>query len=543
MIANNYPCLINYSVYYMKRTSIYYFSFAAILAGSFASCQDDDRGFTEEEIRESAILREYQKNFTDRYGVVDPNHTWGFGSIGAQISSVTRAVNTQSNLWYATYGLNVPGQPHHLHGNFVGTNSTDKTMTDVATYYNPTQVSEFQNKFANNVGNAIGDVTPEERDYVFNYFNTAVRPSDEIHWSEFFIQYVDCWNERFPQEPQRNMDQLGCQAIDGSWEHINDFNGTTRSIKYVQNAGTEAWSYKTSHADGSVSEQDVFDRYRMYHIVFDIELEEGDCEYNCDIHHYDGWYIGFDYHSIKGDVGDVKADGKYIDWIVKVSPGTFNRFSASKRVMCEDLGNTFDFDFNDVVFDVMYEQTSGYWAGDPNATFDAIITLQASGGTLPIYVGVDPADDSEGNYEAHRLMGNSSDTPLNVGGETGAVSVYRIKNVSSSDPDDITIYVMNQGQKFQISKAGQLSNILKDPNSTYNKDDKGTSMIPQKFCVPTIVLWMQESQQIEDGYTYFSNYVQNATQYATWYETVKNPSLLFAPTQNVVVETQQQPNR
>ena len=496
----------------MKKTAYYYLSLAAIVAGGLVSCQDENQGFTEGEVHEAAVKRQYAKNFEDRYGQIDPNHTWGFGEIGARNEGSTRAVNTESNLWYATYGLNVPGQPHHLHQNFVGTVSTDKTIDNVKTYYNPYQPSEFQNAFATYVGNAIGDVTPEERDYVFNYFNTTVRPSDETHWSEFFIQYVDCWNERFPNEPQRNMDQLGCQAIDGSWEHINDFNGETHSIKYVQNAGTEAWSYKTSHADGSVSDHDVYDRYRMYHIVFDIDVDSNNpCPYGCDTHHYDGWYIGFDYHSIKGDDGDVVGDGKYIDWIVKVSPGTYNDFSSAKRVMCEDLGNTLDFDFNDVVFDVSYEGSGPY---------TAIIALQAAGGTMKINVGI-----NNDTYEAHALLENAVTQPVNVdAGASHAVAIYRVSGLSTTNPDDIKIWVNQDTESDSM-------------DSIFLLDDASKSSVPQKFAVPTSVRWTKENQQIEWAYELFPEWVKDNESFADHpnpYWGIDGPTITYwyAPTKN-----------
>lgn len=66
--------------------------------------------------------------------------------------------------------------------------------------------------------------------------------------------------------------------------------------------------------------------------------------------------------------GETYGDGYYSNWIIKISPATLAPDPTPDpvppykvtRVMCEDLGNSHDFDFNDVVFDVKLETDNGH---------------------------------------------------------------------------------------------------------------------------------------------------------------------------------------
>lgn len=90
-------------------------------------------------------------------------------------------------------------------------------------------------------------------------------------------------------------------------------------------------------------------------------------------------------------------------------PALPNRIDITrKRYMCEDLGNTYDFDFNDIVVDVMEVVTSEYDANTnlfkPSGTSTQIATMKHVCGTLPFRVKVgetcfnwvsDPTDEEK----------------------------------------------------------------------------------------------------------------------------------------------------
>lgn len=283
---------------------------------------------------------------------------------------------------------------------------------------------------------------------------------------------------------------------------------------------------------------------------------------------YDGYYLGFDYEFYKTESDKIpaeqveaakngmltdqilpfgqdeistdtpvkyeirKKDGYYSNWICKITPAKPHEESGySRRVMCEDLGNTYDFDFNDVVFDVTYNFTPAgletYLNNGGHGEVDATITIQAAGGTMPIYVGIDPRSRAANtDYEAHKLLGNESSTPVNVGaGATNAVAIYHL-TLNSVDPADIPIYVDNHGQIYDINNHN-----LAGGNYTGSKDNDhqtivhGSAKAPQSFCTPIFVQWMKECKFIETGYPNFKTWAQSEAacpedSESAWFRTV-----------------------
>ncbi len=252
---------------------------------------------------------------------------------------------------------------------------------------------------------------------------------------------------------------------------------------------------------------------------------------------YDGWYIGFDYAYYGQEqwqdeqlVGyqERKADGYYSNWILKITPATPvtpepSDIEFTRRVMCEDLGNTYDFDFNDVVFDATYNITEdeyrAYLAGTKLDTpIDVTITIQAAGGTMPIYVGVDPDVAGSDKYEAHALLNHDASTPVNVGGASSHVAIYHVEVPVPQDAvhakealnlNSIPIYVINGGKKIAIKNNGTEYYANEDHPNHYNPSNIGTNNVPQKFAVPTSVRWMKECRFIETAYPHFCDWVKD----------------------------------
>ena len=108
------------------------------------------------------------------------------------------------------------------------------------------------------------------------------------------------------------------------------------------------------------------------------------------------YYVGFDFYA-NGDNPSNKnmiVDRDYIfnDWIIRISPAYLKN---TKRIIAEDLGLLHtDFDYNDVVFDI---GLSNDWIQQLNSNkLVAHITLQAAGGTYPLYIC---------DKEVHELFG------------------------------------------------------------------------------------------------------------------------------------------
>lgn len=513
-------------------------------------------GFDEETVREAAIFRTYSKNFENHYGGIDPNHTWGLYdlpvvSFGA---SNTRAgdINVNRNEWamcesdgrYKEAALaktiNVPGWPGFDGYYYAATSAAPET------YDGP-----IQNRPITDAYRPVGDITETEIQYVSEWFRTHKNPkSIELHLSDFFIQNVcsdhdqvsypnganmvkasDGWGKNITSKEGSNegnldfkLDHLCFKAIGDSdnqdtWLHVNNFNaGATnkdpenntnsnlkREIQYITSSGTEDFACRPSFGTSS-SGQEVSGDYINSWVLVQLSWPEVGADGKT--YTRTGYYLAFDYKASK-DETTIECDGYYSNWIVKITPAHFTPSDNSRRIMCEDLGNTYDFDFNDVVFDVFYKRLTGDWDGDPNATFEAVINLQAAGGTMPIYVGKDPSEPGNEAYEAHALLGNDSKTPVNVipNGTAHEVATYRIKTIST-DPGDIVIYVVDNGHV-----VGLRGNLSYYDGIQY----KGDKSAPERFAVPTTVSWMQELKFIETGYKKFGNWAKDENSDADWY--------------------------
>lgn len=279
--------------------------------------------------------------------------------------------------------------------------------------------------------------------------------------------------------------------------------------------------------------------------------------------HYHGYYLAFDYQIFKEEEGTAadgtlskytlhKADGYYSNWIFKISPAMPTNEVAytglSRRIMCEDLGNTFDFDFNDIVFDATYNITEAEYAEylDGSLTqspIDVTIRLQASGGTLPIWAGVDGDRNLPQTFEAHHLLGgNPSSRPVNVNAPGGAdgmpVAIYHYKlefpqNLSTQEDrqqalslNRIPIYVSDNGNKgtYLTNSTSPWADEYTQ-NSHPSPTNKGNKVAPRAFGVPVGVSWMKECKFIEDSYTLFDDWVRDMNTYGdnatdpnkTWY--------------------------
>ena len=167
------------------------------------------------------------------------------------------------------------------------------------------------------------------------------------------------------------------------------------------------------------------------------------------------------------------------------------------RVICEDLfaNSGSDFDFNDLVFDVVFGTS-------------AKIIIRAAGGTLPIYIN--------NGTEIHKLMGN--DTPdekgllpmLNTG--AAAKGLYGVDNVAAKEinlgiainkrkeiPEKITIKVVKDGTEYTLQNNKEAATMI----------CVGTDFEP----------WMGERDQLKIAYPKFVDFVQTGKPaWNKWYK-------------------------
>ena len=449
----------------------------------------------------------------------------------------------------STIGWKVPGFPSDVDGYY---------YTDEGVFHSE---SEMTARRQQGEVHPIGDVTDEEIQYVSEWFRTNQNPPSEVpEFTEFYIQDIsqDYDRETYPNgsainmklnvyeggtrdkdgyftggtpngtdEVSFGMDYFAVHTTDnaenGGWEHESNFNaqkanhinGTVpnnqttfpeRTLKYwLTNGGyTDSFMYYNSN------QSQKYENYVLVHLSFDGPRTG---------RHYEGYYLAFDYQyqkihsqSTDGDGNTVykysqrKPDGYYSNWIVKISPANPDFYHNWHRVMCEDLGSTDDYDFNDLVYDV-------YFTGTDNK-YIAHIKVQAAGGTLPIYVGTHTEDPAR---EAHQILQDGNARKLND-------KLYQPVNVAAgvtANPVEITFEMKDSQGNWLTGDAGTDPDyipilVTSLDNSRQTASGKNTFVLrtaeknptPQKICIPgNTVRWMKERQQIETSYTNFDKWV------------------------------------
>ena len=319
------------------------------------------------------------------------------------------------------------------------------------------------NANANEWGNYVevpAPLTQAQIDVVTQWFKNNKNPQGiAVQWSDFFAQQVSSG------EYSNHMDKLTCGT---SNEHINNFNGGNCStnnvfdgvsnhpdkIQFMVNSSTECFGFHNSGDSRQYNDN--------YVIIPGSKIDASVAGM---------YFVGFDYENHMNQ--EVNKDGYYDNWIIKITPALYKGDNA-RRIMCEDLGATDDFDFNDVVFDV-YNQ----WDG-------AVIILQAAGGTLPITVA---------GKDVHQAFGTNE--MVNTGkGATCPVVIFRVP------------------QKYYDFKVPVVVSGSNEATWTLNAE---TGEAPQMFAVPTSVKWTKERTNIKDAYPQFINYVRDANN-SKWHE-------------------------
>lgn len=477
-------------------------------ASALAACDDYDpvedvlAGYTEEEI---ALINSYTENFVFRYGEIDKDHDWGFGRFATMDVLDTRSVNPNGNEWVKE-GYDIPAP-----------------------------------------------ITDAERQAVVEAFRKYKYSTASSNLTDFFVQHVyegseewnrvsipglskDSYTYTSDNGESKNvsgdkMDYLSCGSsqLSGSneGEHVNNFNGAGckdwNGCMRMLGSSSAYFAYKNS-TDGILHGVPGDD-----YIVLTVEWTENGVKKS-------GTYLGFDFRLTSPEPTATdkhfSGDDCFDDWIIKIVPAVKDPEQVKSnpgekgpiRVMCEDLGNTYDFDFNDLVFDVRYV----YDKGNENTVnkVTALITVQAAGGTLPIYLG----QSADRSREAHSILGVSSTSiPVNVASVRGVARNPGVITLPLPALDGANENALNPGKDIDIlvgsSKAGDL-NVVMLPRAGENN-----SIAPQKIAADVSVKWPKESQQIEDCYSNFSNWVNKMNNVSNWWDPVKDHSLLYDPAQ------------
>lgn len=433
-----------------------FFIFSLCILASFASCQEEDFGVTSEEVAASA----YANNFIKEYGPIAADQDWGF--------KPTSFIGTRA------------GEESYYHYRFTPQSKThwdiyktitaqDKNRWDMEIEIGPTWwVPEEDKTFA--AANYQGHVQQPEKDYVNQYLIDHKDQGDTSCGLDSYLIY-DLGNLN-QGDNLGHMDQLSFDNV-----HFQAYNnGSSEFDYYVTNTAISDPWYRNSRTS-----EEIHNHYRFYMIPG-----------------Y-GLYLCFDYP----DANDGTYDKIYNDWVLKIQPGDMSRSKTARRVFCEDLGNTHDWDFNDVVYDYI-QYTDNV----------AQIKIYAVCGTLPIYftingkiVKLSLTEIGAGilnwswteSDEIHRLLGNKKkpdNTYDQIPYSANARATYYVK---CSDIMDLGIMRETDGGK-----------------PWYCIPSKQTGKVPFMIACPVGTTPSPEDVDIKTTYTKFSKYPSNP--YIIWWQ-------------------------
>lgn len=214
--------------------------------------------------------------------------------------------------------------------------------------------------------------------------------------------------------------------------------------------------------------------------------------------------------------------------------------SIDYMVACEDLGNTFDFDYNDIVFKVSHLVT----INGSTTTYHPLmkVTLMAAGGTLPAKVWYDVDNDGECGssdivffQEVHSAFGVEQNVPVNVGGVSKTAVTYSVslEELFPGDADaasKATAWrIADNASRFKVTISNPLNDgdvTTGDETTVYKVRDiavpEETGSIPSAFIIPSssakIWQWPNENVRINTVYPTWDSWVESRTEGAKWYD-------------------------
>ena len=186
-------------------------------------------------------------------------------------------------------------------------------------------------------------------------------------------------------------------------------------------------------------------------------------------------------------------------------------------VACEDLGDTYDYDFNDIVFDFgLVDITTTPIDATTSTTTDERAELYlyplAAGGTKPAYIYYDR--DGNKNYSDDELIGEIHDlliknapttVPISVGGSwdvaPAMITPIKLADVDMSQNTG-TAYINQELQKIKIF----VDNDRNKGAIEVTAPTKGGSNIPQMLLLPRGWCWPKEMVSIFSVYPSFRDW-------------------------------------
>lgn len=153
---------------------------------------------------------------------------------------------------------------------------------------------------------------------------------------------------------------------------------------------------------------------------------------------------------------------------------------------CEDLGSTDDYDFNDIVLEIMKN----------TANNSVEVRCLAAGGTIPAYITCNGVEIGE----THALLGGQTNQMINTS-SFGAASEWKTLTGVSVDMS-IDEIIKNISIRVTKNEGDVYATEIKAPE---------TGEAPQMIIVPGDWEWPAERKGIETAYPEFTNWSSNAS--------------------------------
>lgn len=553
----------------MKKPSFLYLSLAAIVAGSFSSCQEETFaskfGFeSDEELRSYIAAEKVAGSLTESLGL-EVNHKadqFGF-DVAAQALSLAETRAGTRAAGDLPSGIYKPEENLKTIAEKYGTvpNITEREHKEVFAWFSSHKV-EWENtpvnydgyhptrqlKGANGVY-GIAKVIEDSpylahygslKDYSINQLGDA-RIGSAVYFNYSWVQYVASeadtdYGFGF-ENPKDEVNVDGGGAIYGTdkmnqlgiWDgsqfiHTNEFNGNQSNWGYSNQNGVRDGYKKNGvffcNIDCSqITSQSSAASSLNHDKWIIVSLKGAD---------YEGTYVGIDHEACGINRSEqYPANGICNDWIIKISPSTTNIDDyGNYRIMCEDLGASFDVDYNDLVIDVEWDGTlNGGW--DPQLRAKIVSAC----GSLPISIWIDqptiipPFHNYVYSGEIHELLGGKMKSD-------GTYDPIAPNQITTDKIISASRGYWTSGNTEELINAIDIK-VCQDPAAWKKAKQKGkmaeraiwTSLhnfegkVPLKICVPQKVRIATESgidgdRRFETAYPLFYKWLQNDPQYA-----------------------------
>ena len=222
------------------------------------------------------------------------------------------------------------------------------------------------------------------------------------------------------------------------------------------------------------------------------------------------------------------ADGYYSDWIVTLTkaetgPTPPDPEPTSLRIMVEDLSATeaSDFDFNDVVFDVI-----GNFADDAAAdvTINQVtIRVYAAGGTLPLKIN---SVNGDLGFEVHAaLRGEEAESTEMINTHAKPIVVYPYSAIDNINMYETTI-TLAEGKTIRKGhfREDVGKNLRVEVEKTNDEGRPVWCLLEAKPGQPACKIgvdvgtpWVLERHNISAAFEGWTEWVQTGTNNARWY--------------------------